>query len=1291
MSTTGRLDRMRAWPRWRVLPLLALAYFLMARGSLLLSFEHANVSPIWPPTGLAIAALLIWGARAWPAIFCGALLANALSFYTNTGALNAALLAASLTIAIGNTLEALLASWLIGRWAPKHGVLDNFLAVFGLVGAVGVASLLSASIGTFSLLQAGVIPETIKGAVMLTWWLGDSTGGLVVVPVLWSLVAHSRLASEPRFTPASGYFWLILTVSGLVCWALFNGAVDDAPHARLFLLLPLVGLAGAALFAHVRGASIFSLMVAATAVWGTTHGHGPFVIGSMNDSLILLDAFLALCVIAGLLWAADLTERRELQTLSASLKVQGLILPWGGLLASLAVTMVVWHGLNLAGETAADARFASTAANERTAIVQRMTAQAQTLRGGVGLLKAKPDVTRQEWRTYVEGLELERNYPGIQGVGYAKQVLPAERKAFEEAVRAEGFAGFSITPAGQRELYTPIVFLEPFDARNRRAFGFDMYSEATRRAAMVLARDNDRMAISGKVRLVQENGQAEQPGFLMYIPIYRQGAVLRTSEQRRAAVLGYVYSPLRAYDWMQGFVGENLWPNVHMTVYDGEKVDAQALLYQDNPATLAEVTAQNHRLQRTTTITIGQHAWTIVQRPTVLFAAGLDRQTATVALVAGMGLSLMLFVVLRTLLLTRTRAQALALKITADLRAAQHLSQEREAMTQAIFTTAPVGLLLLDAQGSVMQANAVAEKIFAYTQGSLQGVQVEQLMPQRYAAAHSHLRQSFVNARVSRPMADGRDVLGKRADGSEIPLEISLCSLSQQGEQFVIAAVLDISDRKQAALALAQSELRFRRLYNESPVMLHSTNAEGCITQVSQLWLDQLGYTQEQVLGQPVLNFLTEASQVLKREKMRRFVLAEETAFKQLPLRMRCADGRVIDVLLSASAEYDTQQRFVQGLSVMLDVTEKKRSEAVLRELQAFQAAILQSASHAIIATDIQGLVRSLNPAAEDLLGYRSSELVGRVTPALWHDEKEVVARSVSLSQELGLTVEPGFEVFVAKARGGMPEKRPWTYIRKDGTRVPVELSVSALIDGGGRLSGFLGIAVDVSQRLAFEAQQVAALQEKELLLKEVYHRVKNNLQVVDSLFNLQLRSLPEGQASEALRDSAARVRAMALVHEKLYRSKSLETIELPSYVADLCRSLAASSGADARGIVLKLEVEALSLGLETAVPLGLLLNELIANSVKHGVFREQGGQVSIHIAQNAQGRGVLRVINPAPAPSAADEAEKSTSMGLKLVRILSKQLDGSFRIESDGAQRVSEVTFRLEEPLQANRSQLSS
>ncbi len=217
-----------------------------------------------------------------------------------------------------------------------------------------------------------------------------------------------------------------------------------------------------------------------------------------------------------------------------------------------------------------------------TKIQERMRAYNQVLRGAAGLIAASDDVSRAEWHRYVERLEMHDDYRGIQGVGFSVLVPPSGLRAHEEAIRREGFPDYAIRPPGEREVYSSIIYLEPFRDRNLRAFGYDMYSEPVRRAAMERARDTGEIAYSAKVQLVQETSTDVQAGMLVYQPVYAGGEVPDTVAGRRERLVGWTYSPFRMKDLMDAMLRADL-ATMRLEIFDGEGTTPESLLFDSHP------------------------------------------------------------------------------------------------------------------------------------------------------------------------------------------------------------------------------------------------------------------------------------------------------------------------------------------------------------------------------------------------------------------------------------------------------------------------------------------------------------------------------------------------------------------------------------------------------------------------------------------------------------------------------------------------------------------------------------
>jgi diguanylate cyclase (GGDEF)-like protein len=318
---------------------------------------------------------------------------------------------------------------------------------------------------------------------------------------------------------------------------------------------------------------------------------------------------------------------------------------------SLLVTCGLWQDARQNAERAFLADFDFRIRDSNMRIEQRIKIYEQALRGAAGLFAASDSVTRESFHAYVNTLDLAENYPGIQGVGFSLVVPPRQKNKHVAAVRQEGFPDYAIRPEGARDVYSSIVYLEPFSGLNLRAFGYDMYSEPVRRAAMERARDSGSAAVSGKVTLVQEIGSNAQAGFLMYLPVYRKGASIGTLTERRDNLLGWVYAPFRMNDFMAGISGEQA-AYLSIRVYDGWHVSDDALMYASHPGSAVA----NTDYKAVASIDIGSHDWTIVTAATPDFEGRMDRDKPLLVLKSGIGVGLLLTLLTWVFLDDRERA-----------------------------------------------------------------------------------------------------------------------------------------------------------------------------------------------------------------------------------------------------------------------------------------------------------------------------------------------------------------------------------------------------------------------------------------------------------------------------------------------------------------------------------------------------------------------------------------------------------------------------------------------------------
>jgi two-component sensor histidine kinase len=266
-------------------------------------------------------------------------------------------------------------------------------------------------------------------------------------------------------------------------------------------------------------------------------------------------------------------------------------------------------------------------------------------------------------------------------------------------------------------------------------------------------------------------------------------------------------------------------------------------------------------------------------------------------------------------------------------------------------------------------------------------------------------------------------------------------------------------------------------------------------------------------------------------------------------------------------------------------------------------------------------------------------------------------------------------QFLMAMSRDGEVRNMELHLRRRNGSTFHVLANANAAKEDSGRTI-FEGILTDITAQKENEGHLAAALAEKDVLLKEIHHRVKNNLQVISSLLNLQSRFLKHPDDVDLFKESQRRIRSMALIHEKLYQSKSLSRIEFASYARRLVESLLASNLRGAQPIGMKAELEEVYLDIQTAIPCGLIVNELVMNALKHAFPGGRGGTIKLGLRMDADGRVELTVGDDGVGLPPGLNVLAGDSMGMQIVTMLTQQLDGRLEIDrSPGA--LFRLTFR--------------
>lgn len=318
--------------------------------------------------------------------------------------------------------------------------------------------------------------------------------------------------------------------------------------------------------------------------------------------------------------------------------------------------------------------------------------------------------------------------------------------------------------------------------------------------------------------------------------------------------------------------------------------------------------------------------------------------------------------------------------------------------------------------------------------------------------------------------------------------------------------------------------------------------------------------------------------------------------------------------------------------------TVRVESEDVLRH-------VFEAAPSAMLLVTPDGLIQLANRHCELLFGHPRESLIGRSVEMLVPER----FRAAHPGMRAGFLQNPSVRE--------MGAGRDLFGLRADGSEVPIEIGLNPLRASGEMY--VLAAIVDITQRKRGEDLMRASLLEKETLLREIHHRVKNNMQVVSSLLSLQVRNVDEPRYRAMFEECQARVKAMALIHEKLYASGNLASLDGGDYVRELAQMLVRSYAERRSDVRLRVETEPLAFDIHIAIPIGLILNELVTNALKHAFAGRQGGNVQVSLAHVGE-RAVLRVVDDGIGTSSGAGRSGSRGLGLQMVDGLVRQIDGT-------------------------------
>ncbi len=838
-------------------------------------------------------------------------------------------------------------------------------------------------------------------------------------------------------------------------------------------------------------------------------------------------------------------------------------------------------------------------------LTTRMQAFEHGLRGARGaVISAGPQLDRERFLAYSLSREYAREFPGVRGFGYIQRVPPGEEAAFIQRARQDGMPGFDVHAMSphQGDRFV-ILYMEPL-AGNQSAIGLDIASEAARRNTAVAAARTGHVAITPPVTLVQEEGLVRH-GFLLLLPVYAEGAPVGTAEERWSATRGWAYAPLTINAVLEDRLDHKDRPYA-ISLSDSDEAAGTGPFYvsPDFEALAATPLTTQHTLH------IYGRDWHLHARARADFSKklGLISPWLTGAITAFLGL---LSVALWYLVaVSRERRQAAFLD---------------HAQLTALVSGSAEAIIACDPDGRITLWNAATERMLGHAAAETVGRPLQTVLvdengqpafpPHATDAPAGPCRLRCKDGRVIDAVSSVAVI--RDADGTAQGLSLFLHDLSEH----------------------VRAEEQFRRVVEASPSAILMVDEGGRIQLVNAKAEELFGYTREELLGQSMHRLLPDEVQRHHASYIERYFASSEArpmgAGRDLYGLRR--DGTRVPVEIGLNPINMADGRY--ALAFIIDITERKRHEESIMRLNAGLeqqvqertqqirtyssrlGAILEHAGYAIIATDLDGRITLFNPAAEQMLGHAAAEMTERaVSIDQLHDDAELWARALALSALHDQHVAPTFAQIVAMSTRAGGDIAEWTYVRSNGTRLPVALNVSALRDEQGHASGFLVMASDLTEQKRRDSELHQAIsaaeqanQSKSDFLANMSHEIRTPMNAILGMLYLLDRLELSAVAQDMIRKINLAARSLlSIINDVLDFSKveagRIDLEEAPFDLTEVLDNVAAlmASAVDTRTVEMLVSPppEGARHLRGDALRLGQVLVNLVSNAIK---FTERG------------------------------------------------------------------------------------
>ncbi|MBI3501062.1 MAG: PAS domain S-box protein [Bacteroidetes bacterium] len=603
--------------------------------------------------------------------------------------------------------------------------------------------------------------------------------------------------------------------------------------------------------------------------------------------------------------------------------------------------------------------------------------------------------------------------------------------------------------------------------------------------------------------------------------------------------------------------------------------------------------------------------------------------------------------------------------ITAQKENEKNLKQSEERFRH-LFENNLAGVFRSEVGGGLIEVNQALAEIFGYKSAEeLKKIKAQQL----YYSIHD--RERYLNELQKNKYVKNFQMRMKKKDGSEIWIleNVQLAKDFKTGKEFIEGTLIDITETKRVQQALQESEENYKSLIEHTPdgILIHDEKGETIFANPAALKMIGISSLQE-VAEKNLFGYVLPEYHEKIRTRKEELSQGKEAPFMEIKIRK--VDGKTIEVETKTSRiNYHGEkavevvlhdislQRQLEREQMRLQLEEESNRElkreiaAHIRTRQRLNAnqkyirLLIDSSLDMIFACDEKGKFTEFNRAAQLTFGYKPEEILGKQISILYADRGH--------SERIGdLIFQDGNYMGEAD------------HLKKNGETFPAYVNASLLKNDKGEIIGTMSISRDITRIKEAEEQLKKSVHEKEILLKEIHHRVKNNMQVISSILKLQSAYVKDKKTVELLNECRNRIASMAFIHASLYMTKDFANINFSDYVSNIAGNLQQSYVSADKKILLQIDVPKVNLHIDDAIPCGLIINELLSNSFKYAFVKKKRGTVGISVKVKKENIILAIWDNGSGFPKNINY-KNTESLGLQLVNSLSEQIGGKIKMES--------------------------